>query len=221
MSNEPTDDRAQLMTALAGLEFLTARAPVPPGGFSYTDTDRPVSVKLQFHAADHVRAFAGVYGVDGQDVPGENATEAYVDTEARGDGDGVSFLAWARTYRPPLSQSPAGLLGTHLQQTQPDVEHIEIVSEASLRVRVRPHSLDCWRWWLARFNVSLGAVELDGQDVTAIGAHGDITVHLTGLGVEQLIDTPPTDVTVKPSQADVAESAHADISAPAPVGGGQ
>lgn len=223
--DEPTDSHARLMTALSGLEFLIANAPVKPSGFSYSDTDgpgRPVYVTLPFHDGEGVRALASVYGAVTQDVPGENATEAYVDTEARGSGEGVSFLAWARTYRPPLSQSPAGLLGAHLQETQPDVDHVDIVAEGSLRVRVRPHSLDCWRWWLARFNVPVGAVELDGQDVAAIGSHGDITIHLTGLGIEQLITTPPAVVTVQPAPADVAahvvttlaaaaESARADI----------
>ncbi|WP_329311653.1 hypothetical protein [Streptomyces sp. NBC_01262] len=222
MSNEPTDSRARLMMALSGLEFLIANAPIKPSEFSYSDSDAPVSVRLHFRAADDVRDFADVYGAAVQDVPGENDTEAYVDTEARGTGEGVSFLAWARTYPPPLSQSPAGLLGTYLQKTQPDVEHVDTVSEGSLRVRVRPRSMDCWRWWLGRFNVAPGAVELDGQDVTAIGTHGDITIHLTGLGVEQLIDTPPVDVTVQPTPAGLAahlvttlaaasESAHAVI----------
>lgn len=226
MSNEPTDDRELLMTALSGLEHLIANAPTPPSDFSYNGTDTPVSVKLHFRAADHVHAFAGVYGVDVRETPGENHAEAYVDTEARGDGNGVTFLAWARTYRPPLSQSPAALLGQHLQGTQFDVDHIEVVSDSSLRVRVRPGSLDCWRWWLARFNVAFGAVELDGQDVTAIGCHGDITVHLTGLGVEQLAHIPPADVSEQRSQPAVvmtlaAAAGSVQAVTEAAVGGGR
>ncbi|WHX19799.1 hypothetical protein QFW82_23510 [Streptomyces malaysiensis subsp. malaysiensis] len=83
--------------------------------------------------------------------------------------------------------SPAALLALRLRQSQPDVTATEVHGPTSLSVTVRPQSLDCWNWWMARFAVSPETVTHQGTVTTGQGQHRDVTVHLAGSGIPQML----------------------------------
>ena len=83
--------------------------------------------------------------------------------------------------------SPAAALAQKLRSSQPDVTATDVPDAATLGLTVRPQSIDCWRWWLNRLNVPIGAVTTDGDAATATGHHKDVTINLRGEGVPALL----------------------------------
>jgi hypothetical protein len=83
--------------------------------------------------------------------------------------------------------SPAVALAERLRASQPDVVATEVTDPATLGLTVRPQSLDCWRWWLGRLNVTVDSVRMQGDAVTGTGSYKGVTVHLRGDGVPDLL----------------------------------
>ncbi|WP_445524750.1 hypothetical protein [Streptomyces cyslabdanicus] len=82
--------------------------------------------------------------------------------------------------------SPAARLARRLR-TQPDVQAIDVIDDGAIRVTIHPQTLDCWRWWQARFNVDAASATSRGSLMTATGRHDGVTVHFAALGVPALI----------------------------------
>ncbi|MEV0441863.1 hypothetical protein AB0I84_06130 [Streptomyces spectabilis] len=80
--------------------------------------------------------------------------------------------------------SPAAVLAQRLRTSQHDVLATEVPDAVTLMLTVRPQSLDCWRWWLAKCGASQESLE--GEASVASGAWGTVTVHLRGEGVPAL-----------------------------------
>ncbi|MEL3949485.1 hypothetical protein [Streptomyces sp. LNU-CPARS28] len=77
--------------------------------------------------------------------------------------------------------SPAAVLAQRLRSSQYDVVATEVPDEATLMLTVRPQSLDCWRWWMAK--CSAYRERPKGKLAEATGSWGGVTVHLRGEGV--------------------------------------
>jgi hypothetical protein len=83
---------------------------------------------------------------------------------------------------------PAALLAHELAQTQPDVTATDVPTPAHLTLTVRPQSVRAWTWWLHKMSVHTGTTLRHGPLVTGTGHYGEITVHLRGENVGQLLD---------------------------------
>jgi len=82
--------------------------------------------------------------------------------------------------------SPAALLALKMRTSQPDVLATEVINERTLRLTIKPQSLDSWNWWQARFNIDVSSGALRGSVMTATGRHHDVTVHFAAQGVPAL-----------------------------------
>lgn len=83
--------------------------------------------------------------------------------------------------------SAAAALAQKLCSSQPDVIATDVPDATTLGLTVRPQSIDCWRWWLNRLNVPVGAVQTEGDAATATGHYKDVTIQLRGDGVPALL----------------------------------
>lgn len=82
--------------------------------------------------------------------------------------------------------SPAALLAAKLLDSQPDVVLAEVIDPDLLRLHVKPQSLDCWRWWLARVAVDIGSITHRGSYATCRGSLQGVRVLMAGFGVGDL-----------------------------------
>jgi hypothetical protein len=83
--------------------------------------------------------------------------------------------------------SPAARLGLQLRASQYDVIATDVPDTTTLGLTVRPQSLDCWRWWVARMGVPADSLTTQGDAVTGTGTCEGVTVHLRGEGVPELL----------------------------------
>ena len=83
--------------------------------------------------------------------------------------------------------SPAAALAQKLRGSQHDVTATDVPDATTLGLTVRPQSIDCWRWWLNRLNVPVGAVETHGEAATATGHYKGVAINLRGDGVPALL----------------------------------
>jgi hypothetical protein len=84
--------------------------------------------------------------------------------------------------------SPAALLALELRGMQPDVTSTDVPTPTHLTITVRPQSLRAWDWWLNKASATNGSVRRHGHLVTSTGHYGEVTVHLRGENVGQLLD---------------------------------
>ncbi|MGW4300375.1 hypothetical protein ACWEHT_11420 [Streptomyces sp. NPDC004646] len=83
--------------------------------------------------------------------------------------------------------SPAAQLAHRLRTSQHDVTATEVTDPAALGITVRPQSLACWRWWLGRLGIDPSTLTTSGSSVSGTGRHQDVTVHLRGEDVGELL----------------------------------
>ncbi|MEU9400601.1 hypothetical protein [Streptomyces sp. NPDC048242] len=83
--------------------------------------------------------------------------------------------------------SPAAQLAHRLHSSQHDVIATEVTEPTTLGLTVRPQSLACWRWWLGRLGIDLSTLTTTGSSVSGTGRYKDVTVHLRGDGVGELL----------------------------------
>lgn len=81
--------------------------------------------------------------------------------------------------------SPAADLALRLRTSQPDVLETAVRSATEVRITVRPQSVDCLRWWLAKFKARPAAPSVgnykDGV-YRVRGGHKDVVVDLVICG---------------------------------------
>lgn len=83
--------------------------------------------------------------------------------------------------------SPAVVLAERLRSTQYDVVSTEVPNGTTLGITVRPQSLDCWRWWLGTLGVEPSRVTTDRDTAVGTGSCKNVTVHVRGEGVPELL----------------------------------
>ncbi|MFM9542271.1 hypothetical protein [Streptomyces turgidiscabies] len=83
--------------------------------------------------------------------------------------------------------SPAAALAQKFRSSQPDVIATDVPDATTLGLTVRPQSLDCWQWWLARLNVPINRSQVEGDAVTGTGHYKGVTIQLRGDGVPELL----------------------------------
>ncbi|MER6197989.1 hypothetical protein ABT234_11575 [Streptomyces sp. NPDC001586] len=92
-------------------------------------------------------------------------------------------LAERHTVAPDVDEaSPAADLALRLRMSQPDVTHTEVRTATAVRVTVRPQSVDCLRWWLARFEADPWTGSYVDGAYAVRGRRGDVTVDLVLTG---------------------------------------
>jgi hypothetical protein len=101
----------------------------------------------------------------------------------------TEYAGCRSTIHPEVEEdSPAALLALELRGNQPDVTATDVPTRTHLTLTVRPQSLRAWDWWQNRISVTAGSVLRHGSVVTGTGDYGDVTVHLRGDNVGQLLD---------------------------------
>lgn len=78
--------------------------------------------------------------------------------------------------------SPAADLALRLRQSQHDVTHTDVRNALEVQVTVRPQSVDCLRWWLAKFGADPTTGTYVGDTYTVQGRHKTVTVYLVVTG---------------------------------------
>ncbi|MCL6733337.1 hypothetical protein [Streptomyces neyagawaensis] len=115
---------------------------------------------------------------------------SYALTEQAGPVDRhISEYAGCRSaIHPEVEEdSPAALLALELRGTH-DVTATDVPTRTHLTLTVRPLSLLGWQWWLDKMSVSASTILRHGPVVTGTGHYGEITVHLRGENVGDLLD---------------------------------
>lgn len=105
--------------------------------------------------------------------------------EALPTADGITKrIAPTQALREDIPEdSPAALLALKLRTSQPDVVSTEVLGAQTLRITIKPQSLDCWNWWQRRFNVDVHSVTSRGSVATATGQRNGVTLHFAAEGV--------------------------------------
>ena len=92
------------------------------------------------------------------------------------------------TIHPEVEEdSPAALLALELRGTH-DVTATDVPTRTHLTLTVRPLSLLGWQWWLDKMSVAPSTTLRHGHLVTGTGHFGEITVHLRGENIGDLLD---------------------------------
>lgn len=98
--------------------------------------------------------------------------------------------------------SPAALLALEMRR-QPDVTATDVPTRTHLTLTVRPQSLHGWKWW--RRTLAVGSILRHDGIVTGTGHYGEVTVHLRGENVGDLLDKQAVKESAKKLQNFLAE----------------
>lgn len=102
----------------------------------------------------------------------------------RGAGEPAGGV-WS-TYVLAEADAPADRLAASLAADHPDLVGSEGIDDQTLRLRVRPESVDRWQWWLDAMRCAVDDVTHHGTYATARGHRDGVGVVLVGEGVPAL-----------------------------------